>query len=228
MHRSLRRLAGIALIALAATAVANAQDDPTLYVVSYVEAVPASRGQVAAMLRQLADASRREGALRFEVLQGTTQSNQFLILETWKNQQALDAHVSAAQTTRFRDAVAPLLAAPVDVRLCVATTVAPSGEGRDGLHVVTHVDVGPGDRQSALQFINAFAEQSRRDAGNLRFDVVHQKARTNHLTLIEIWTDDKSDDAHQLAAHTKKFRADIGPFLGALYDQRWYRTLAAP
>jgi quinol monooxygenase YgiN len=216
----------VIVIACALPTALNAQDDSTLYVVSYLEAAPASQGQVATMLKQLADASRKEGPVRYEVLQRTTQSNQFVLLEIWKSQQALDTHAGAAHTRQFREQVAPLLLAPFDQRVCAATTVAPLREGRGTVYVVTHIDVGPGPgREAAARFIQTFAEQSRKDPGNLRFDVGHQKDRTNHFTAIEVWADQKSDDAHALAPHTRTFRTQIAPLIGALYDQRWYKPL---
>jgi quinol monooxygenase YgiN len=63
----------------------DAQADSTLYVVSYLEATAASQGQVAEMLHELAVASRKEGAVRYEALQRTRESNQFLLLEIWKD-----------------------------------------------------------------------------------------------------------------------------------------------
>jgi quinol monooxygenase YgiN len=215
----------VAVITLALIAIADAQDDQTLYVVSYVEAMPSSQRQVAAMLRQLADAGRKEGALRFEVLQRTTEANQFLILETWKDQQTLDRHASAGPSATFRDAVAPLLEAPIDERLCVAAAVAMSRGDRDTVYVVTHVDVPNASRDEAIPFLRTLAEHGRQDAGNLRFDVVYQKARTNHFTMIAAWKDQRSDDDHQLAAHTREFRRQITPLLGALYDERQYKPL---
>jgi quinol monooxygenase YgiN len=53
----------------------------------------------------------------------------------------------------------------------------------------------------------------------------HQKNRTNHFTVVEVWKDQRSNDAHELAAHTRAFRSALTPITGALYDQRWYRPL---
>ena len=225
--RTFLRLLLTALLASAMSLTLNAQGgDSTLYVTTYVEALPASQGQVATMLRQLADASRRETPVRFEVLQNITRPNQFIILETWKDQQALDAHAAAAHTRQFREQAAPLLIAPLDPRLCVATTVAPPREGRATIYAVTHIDVGPGaGRENAARYIQTFAEQSRKDPGNVRFDVGAQRDKSNHFTAIEAWADQKSDDEHELAAHTRTFRTQIAPLLGALYDQRWYKPL---
>ena len=43
--------------------------------------------------------------------------------------------------------------------------------------------------------------------------------------MVEAWSDQAADDAHEIAAHTKEFRAALGPLTGALYDQRWYKAL---
>ena len=48
-----------------------ATTDPTMYVVRYIEVTPAAQEKSVGLLKQLADASRKAGALRFEVLQRT-------------------------------------------------------------------------------------------------------------------------------------------------------------
>jgi len=219
------------LAMLAVAPAARAQDDPTIFIVSYIEVTPASKAAAATLLRQVRDASRKDdGLIRLEVLQRTTPSNQFVILEIWKDQQALDAHAAAAHAKQFREKLTPILLAPVDDRLGVTTTVDPLQAARaratpGAVTVVTHVDVGPPNRDKAAAALKTLAEASRKEAGNLRFDVVHQKNRTNHFTVIEVWKDQKSDDAHEHAAHTKDFRGVLTPLTGALYDQRWYKAL---
>jgi quinol monooxygenase YgiN len=213
---------------LAVSPQASAQEaaDPTLYVLNYVEVVPAMRESTAKLLREFAEASRKDaGALRFEVLGRTAPTNQFMILEAWKDQQALDAHASAAHTKKFHESIAPMLLAPIDERLCIATAVAPAQSAPGSLYVITHVDVGPPNREKIIVAFNALVGPSRKDAGNLRFDVVQQKARTNHFKMIEVWKDQAADDAHENADHTKAFRAKLLPLTGALYDQRWYKAL---
>ena len=203
----------------------DAQGDPTQYVVSYLEAASASQGQVAMMLKDVAAASRKEGPLRYEVLQRVPESNQFLILEIWKDQRALDAHNGAAHTKSFREKVSPLLIAPIDDRFCVPTMVAPLRQSRATVYVVTHIDVPGTSRDAALELMDSFIDRTRSEPGNVRFDLVHQSNRTNHFTAIEAWADQKTADAHELAQHTRTFRRGITPLLGALYDQRSYRPL---
>ena len=216
----------MALAPLAATP-ASAQDDPSVHMVTYIEAVPAAQGQVTALLRQLANASRKDAGLtRFEILQRTAPSREFVILESWKDQQSFDAHVASAHHKQFREKVAPHLIAPVDDRFSVPTLIGPSQALRGGVvYVVTHVDVPGPVRDKGLAALTALSGPSRKDAGNLRFDVVHQKNRTNHFTVMEVWKDQAANDTHELAAHTRAFRGALTPITGALYDQRWYKAM---
>ena len=223
--RTWARLLILTLVACVVPVGLGAQDDPSLYVVSYLEVTPASQARAAGMLKGLADASRKENPVRYEVLERTTQPNQFVIIETWKDQAALDAHAGAAHMRQFTEQITPLLLAPVDRRLCVPTVVAASREPAGALYAVTHVDVPPGGRPMAVQLLQALAEQGRKEPGNAGFNVAHEKARTNHFTVMDVWTDQKAADAHQLAERTRAFRTQLGPILGALYDQRWYRAI---
>ena len=221
----------VMLASLAAVAPARAEEKAAAaYMVSYIEVVPAQTGQAAALLRQLVGASLAEpGAVRFEVLQRTSPSHHFLILEIWKDQPAFDAHVAAAHTGQFRDKLRPLLMAPVDDRPSIPTYIAPlpSVHPRSAGYVVTHVDVPPAAREKIMAPLQTLAELSRKETGNLRFDVLQQKTRANHFTVVEVWRDPKAADAHELNAHTRQFRATLVPLTGALYDQRWYRELPA-
>jgi quinol monooxygenase YgiN len=229
MRTVIHLILAIVALPLAAAPRAMAQDAADAaarYVVSYVEVAPAKKEATAALLRQLADDSRKDpGALRFEVLQRTAPSNQFMILEIWKDQQALDAHAAAAHTKQFRDKIAPMLIAPVDDRFLLPITVGPAQSAPGALYVVTHVDVAPPNRDKIVAAFNALAGPTRKEAGNLRFDVAQQTNRSNHFSMIEVWKDDASDEAHQLAVPTREFRSAFNPLAGALFDQRSYKAL---
>src|SRR5262245_53941520 len=107
------RLLFVTLLACA-WAPLHAQSDSAIYLVSYIDATPATQAQVAAVLKDVAAESRKGGALRADLLQRTTEPNQFVVLEAWKDQQALDAFNNAPATKQPRDKLAPLLLAPVD------------------------------------------------------------------------------------------------------------------
>src|SRR5688572_31548451 len=85
-------------------------------VVSHVDVAP--NPAVAPMLARLAADSRQEpGNLRFDVLQHTMRGNHFTVIETWRNQAALDAHVAAPHTRKYRDDILPLTGCPLDERV---------------------------------------------------------------------------------------------------------------
>jgi quinol monooxygenase YgiN len=228
MRQALQFMLALAPLCLAAAPVAHAQNagDPTLYVVRYVEVMPAGQEQAAGLLKKLADASRKEaGVVRFDVLQRAAPANQFATFEVWKDQASLDAHGAAAHK-QFLDAAQTLLIAPVDDRLCIAIDVAPPQPGADGtIYAITHVDVGPPNRDAGIALLKTVAGPSRKENGNLAFDALQQTARTNHFEVVEIWKDQKAEDAHEIDAATKDFRAKVQPLLGAHYDRRWYKPL---
>jgi quinol monooxygenase YgiN len=222
-------LFALALLPLLAMTTAQAQDaaDPTVYAVTYIDVAPATREADAGALRQLVNASRKEaGVVRYEAFQRQAPSNQFAIIEIWKDQQSYDAHAASAAVKAFRQQIEPHLVAPIDERPYVALAVGPKdGAAASGVIAISHVDVIPPKKDDGIAALKALAEPTRKDTGNLRFDAYQQKTRPNHFTVIEVWRDQKAADTHETDAHTKDFRKVLGSATGALYDQRWYKAL---
>jgi quinol monooxygenase YgiN len=233
MRLPLSVLLALAIMSPAVAPVALAADANTAYVVTYFETVPAYTGQVRNLLRDLAKASRKEpGHIRMELLQRTGQPDQFVILEAWQDKEAHAAHAAAAHTKQFRDKLQPLLRGPYDERPHTNLSVGPAkvtlggGDARSSaIYVVTHVDVFPKEKDTAIGLIKQMSESARKDAGNLRFDGLTQSSRPNHSTLVEIWADKKSLEEHGITAQKKQFREKLAPFSGSLYDERFYRTI---
>ena len=85
-------------------------------VVTHVDVAP--NPQVAVMLKDLAEASRKEpGCVRFDVVQHTMRANHFTVVEAWRDQKALDAHVASPHTKQYRDTLQPLTGSPLDERV---------------------------------------------------------------------------------------------------------------
>jgi quinol monooxygenase YgiN len=227
MRQAFHLMLALAPFWLAGAPAVHAQNaaDPTVYVVRYIELIPAAEQQGAGLLKQLADASRKEaGVVRFDVVKRISPANQFAILETWKDQQALDAHAAAHK--KFVDAVQSLLIAPIDDRLCIAIDVAPAPTiPRNARVLLTHVDVSPPNRDAGIALLKTIAGPSRKENGSLSLDALQQTARTNHFEVVEIWESQKAQEAHEIAQSTKDYRAKVQPLLGAHYDQRVYEPL---
>ncbi|HMH53529.1 MAG TPA: antibiotic biosynthesis monooxygenase [Candidatus Acidoferrum sp.] len=226
--RSLTRLVlALAMAAFGVTS-ADAADNATFYTVTYVEVVPTAAAQAAGAVRQYADATRKDtGAVRVESVQRVDRPNQFVVLASWTEAKAFEAHQAGAAMKAFDTAVRPLMASPNDTRLHQALSVDVSTAARapGAVYAVTHVDVIPPRKDDAVVALKQLAEDSRKDAGHVRFDVVQQTNRPNHFTVVEIWKDRASFDAHTATPGTKRFREQLAPMSGSLYDERLYQAL---
>lgn len=200
------------------------------YGVTYIEVLPGASGKAQNLLRALRSASRKaEGSVRFEALQRRERPNHFAIIEAWKDTAAFEAALAAAPRKTFREQLQPLLAAGYDERphsgLAVADAAGVLAATAATVFTVTHVDYIPPKKDEGIAALQQLVEPSRRDAGNLRYEVLQQLSRPNHLTLMEAWKDQKALEAHEGAAHTVRFRDAITPMSGALFDQRLYRAI---
>ncbi len=209
---------------------ANYAADKTgaVFVVTYVEAMPGRAAAALDVLRRIRDAARRgAGNLRCDLLQRLAQSNQFVALDTWQNEADWTAHATGPPF----DQLQRLLLSPCDVRIHSGFAVGPPGgsPAEDGsaatLYAVTHVDVVPPHKDEGVELLAQLFEASRREAGNVGFEVLQQTGRPNHLTVVETWRDEAAFDAHTMTAPVKQFREKLAPLSGALYDQRLFRAV---
>ena len=208
---------------------ARSQDSEAAYIVAYFETLPAVAANARDLTHQLATQSRRDsGNVRFEALQRISQPNHFAIVELWKNKDAQAAHASAAHTAQFREKLASLLRSPYDERPHTGLSLGPppaAGRNASAVYVVTHVDIIPTEKDKGIGFVKDLAQASRGESGNLRFHVLQQSSRPNHLTVVEVWSSQDAIDAHGGVDHTKQFREKLTPLSGSLYDERLYRPL---
>jgi quinol monooxygenase YgiN len=222
--RTLRLFCAATALWLAGSAGAQAQD--AAYVVSYIEVAPSARTAALPLLRALRDASRKEdGNSGFDVLQRLGRTGHFAIVEEWKDAKAQAAHSAAADHKSFREKITPLLTAPIDQRIHSGFAVGRVTDDRRAVYGLTHVDYIGAKKDEGLAALKQLSADSAKDAGLLRFDVLQQTSRPNHLTLVEAWRGRPAFEAHQVAAHTRKFREAILPMSGALYDQRLYKAI---
>jgi quinol monooxygenase YgiN len=198
------------------------------YVVTYIEVARDAQQQAAGFIKQLGEASRKDaGNLRFETLQRIGEPNQFAILEAWSDKAAADAHAGQAHTKQFRDNLKPLQTAPYDERphgtLAVAEPQLPANSRT--IYVVTHVDIIPPRKDDGIGNTTALAEPSRKERGNLRYEVLQQTSRPNHMTIVEAWRSRRAQQAHATTEHMKSYRDKLLPMSGSLYDERLYRVV---
>ena len=193
--------------------------------VAYVDILPASRAQAIDEFRKYRDASRRDtGFVGMDVFEQLRRGAYFVVIETWSNAAALEAHSKAPHTAAMVTAIQRLATSGYDQRPYGTLTSAPAKAGNpQAVHVVTHVDTIPAPGSDPSAMLKSLAEKSRAEAGNLRFDVLQHQMRRNHFTIVESWENPAAADAHAAAAHTKQYRLDIQPLSGSPLDERTFR-----
>jgi quinol monooxygenase YgiN len=209
-------------------ALAQAPGTQPAHVVTYIAVAPSAGAEAAGLLRRVAAASRKEtGNLRYEVLQQIDRPNQFAILETWGDAKAFEAHGGGPAMKEFRGHLDPLRIGSYDQRPVAGIDVGPgpSPASKSAIYVVTHVDVPGQFKDEAIAMLNKLAAGSRREPGLERYEILQQPNRLNHFTVVDTWKDQPALDAHEVTAGTLEFREKLGPFLGALYDDRRYKSL---
>jgi len=229
----IRALAGVAIVLGLVMTAASGQTPPSApdgprYVVTYLEVMPSAAAEGAVLILKMRDAIRTEGGnLRGEAARRIGQPNQFVILATWKDQQALDAHARSAKTQQLIFDFKRIQNAPYDERATFPLSVGPvaASLAADAIVVVTHVDVIPTQRELATMLVKQHAVDGRQEPGNLRFEALIQTNRQNHFTVVEAWKDRDAAQAHSVSAMTRMFRDMIAPAIGALYDERFYTAL---
>jgi len=269
MFKFVARLLGIAAILGMSIAGSEAEtklqdgtvlsDKPTL-IVTYIEAAVGTEDKVATMIKDQTAASKSEnGNLRFEGLQRVNQDNHFVILEAWADPAARAAHASAAHTVAFRNALEPHLYAPYDERphvgLVAADMKAVAAGNGSTVYVITHADIIPPEQFAPCkrqvsesgpcgnEMLVGLAKFGRTHAGNMRFDILTQSNRANHMSVVEMWDSSASQAAHQTTPEKKGFRDELSGIkagggvnadpqfvlnmlTGSLYDERLFKLIS--
>ena len=226
-----RASASLWLLAIAtgasAQAPASAPPPAATARVVYIEVAPADVNRAIAALKTYRQAAQKTaGVTSVAILQQIGRPNLFAIEEHWSDAASLQTHLASADVRKLRDDLQNALLAPIDDRPLapVAVQLSTRVASDEAIYVLTHADAGAG-REMVPGMLQELAAAARRENGNVLFDGTLQPNRTNHFTVMEIWNDQKAFEAHQLAEHTRKFRAAFAPLSGALYDERLYKGI---
>jgi quinol monooxygenase YgiN len=188
---------------------------------------PSDAPRIAGLLRTYRQTSQKApGIASIQVLQQIGRPNLFAIHEKWNDGTALQAHLASPDNKKLRDDLQAALIGRFDERLLAPIAVQPAtgSASGDSIYVLTHADAAA-RREDIPGMLQELATGARRERGNVLFDATVQPNRTNHFTLIEVWADQKTFEAHTIADNTRKFRNAFGPLSGALYDERIYKSI---
>lgn len=103
--------------------------------------------------------------------------------------------------------------------------IAQDQASHDRIYVVTHVDIVPPSTAAGTKLVQQYVADSRKDKGIVQIEASAQISRLNHISIVEVWQNQKAFDEHVAAAHTRQFRQQIDPMLGSPYDERLHQLL---
>jgi quinol monooxygenase YgiN len=211
------------LIVLGAQAPTNT--DTAFYTVAYVDVMPSAKAPAVAAFKQYRDASSKEpGFVRFELFEQDGREGHLSLIETWANPGAYDTHSAGAASKEWRSKIDTIRLSDYDQRPYKTLSLGPTPSSEPQILVITHVDIG-GQGTNAAELLKRLAEASRKENGNIRFDVIQHTMRANHFTVIEGWRNRQAVSAHAAAPHTRQYRDGLAPIAGSPLDERIYQPL---
>jgi quinol monooxygenase YgiN len=101
-----------------------------------------------------------------------------------------------------------------------ATGAASAQTPSSAVDVATYVEVVPSAVATGTALLKQYRAASRKQDGNLRFDVLQELERPSRFAIVEAWRDPAAHDAHVQAASTKEFRDKLSPIQAAPPDER--------
>lgn len=93
-------------------------------------------------------------------------------------------------------------------------------------YIVTYFETMTTDAPKAAEIARELAAASRKQEGNLRFEVLQRVGQTDHFVILEAWRNKEVHAAHAKAAHTGQFRQKLASMLRGPYDERPHGGLA--
>jgi quinol monooxygenase YgiN len=107
----------------------------------------------------------------------------------------------------------------------VGRALAQEQGAHDMIYVVTHVDIIPPEAAAGTRLVQQYVTDTRKDKGVVRVEASSEISRGNHISIVEVWQNQKAFDEHVAAVHTRQFRQQIDPKLGSPYDERLHHSL---
>lgn len=94
------------------------------------------------------------------------------------------------------------------------------------VYVITHIDLMPNNTAAGVALLKQFESVTlNKEKKCVRFEVLQQDGRPNHLTIVATWKDKNAFDAHDSAPYTKEFREKMQPLIGSPWDERLHQMV---
>ena len=157
---------------------------------------PENVANIVTLSKELVAASRNDGGnIDYDIYQSQTDPTQLMIFETWKDQASLDVHSAAAHFTR----IVPQLANAAVGEMSIQSFTQTSEGSQIRINCMLKVDAA--NVTKALGLAKELVEASRKDDGNIDYDIYQSQTDPTQLMIFETWKDQPSLDTHSAAEH---------------------------
>jgi autoinducer 2-degrading protein len=93
-------------------------------------------------------------------------------------------------------------------------------------HVIVRLEAKPETLESLIELATYNSGCTRKEPGNLRFDVIRQADNPLRLALYEVYRDEAGFKAHQQTEHYARWRREIDALLASPRSSDKFTTLA--
>lgn len=91
--------------------------------------------------------------------------------------------------------------------------------------VIVRAEALPEKVDTFIELASFNAKRSRKEPGNVRFDLLRSAESPNRFALYEVYKDEAAFKAHQETAHYARWKAEIGGLLAQPRTSEKYRNL---
>lgn len=85
-----------------------------------------------------------------------------------------------------------------------------------------HLQVKPDQEQAFLNESKILIEASRKEQGNIQYDLMKSVEQEGHFTMVEVWKDAQAIEAHNTSEHFTAFSKKAAGFMSAPIDLKVY------
>ncbi len=119
----------------------------------------------------------------------------------------------------------PFFQLAVWLAVLAAAFASPARAQDSAFYAVSYVELMPSEIASGTTLMKQYRDVTRREPGNLRFDVLHEIARPSRFAIVETWNDKAAHDAHDRTAATAQFWDRLKSIEDAPNDERIVNSL---
>jgi quinol monooxygenase YgiN len=116
--------------------------------------------------------------------------------------------------------VRPIFRVVLANAILTAMLAEPAHAQDSAVYLATYIEVMPNAVDSGTALLERYRDVSRKEDGNLRFDMLHEIARPNRFAILEVWKDKAALEGHDKAASTLGLRDRLTAIQSAPPDER--------